>query len=158
MYHVAYSPDFRLNHVIIANILQYLKMHLPSTSFLKPNIIQAIKKFFCKNSVISISTYYGITQWGSWELLRWLNLFASMLNSSTPNRLLKFLCFVWKIYLLSHSSCQLSLLLMQTAHVCTVLQSLRSTFHILLHFMIASEVPFQFATKVPGFWKQDNQT
>lgn len=37
-------------------------MHLPSTSFLKPNIIQAIKKFFCKNSVISISTYYGITQ------------------------------------------------------------------------------------------------
>lgn len=43
-------------------------MCFPSSSYLKPNIIQNINELLCDNSVILISLFYAVTEGGFWEL------------------------------------------------------------------------------------------
>lgn len=45
-------------------------MCFPSTSYLKPNIIQNINELFCDNSVVFISIYYAVTHRGAWKPLK----------------------------------------------------------------------------------------
>lgn len=134
--------NFKSNYMIIPNIYILLKNALSKKSSLKPNIIQNINELSCGNSVISISTYCAIIQRGSWKLLKWLNLFALVYETAQPNIILTSLCLSEMIYLFSHCSCQVSFLLMITAQICTVLESLQSTFPYIVPSCDCLVVPF----------------
>lgn len=140
----------------IVNISLCLNMHLPSTSPSMPpfkaSVIQTINKLFCDNSVISISTlcYNSVRIWGTTKVIKPV---CQDTKQSHPNRILKLLfCLRWLTFFLTLPVTRAN------SSPCTALQSLRSTFPCTAPLCDCLVVPLQFATKVPGLWKQDNQT